>query len=139
LQECRSVRHQTGRIREIPQRCRLAARPLERREPFLAGLGHLREQLLQLTRQREVLDVCLYELDTKHLDLLPGELHESVANLRTTLEQRGDRLRRNNVEQPTLELEDRDLADARADELHSDKDDEQCDDNLIFSHDHASL
>src|SRR4051812_16984142 len=63
LQQARVALDHLRGVREIPKRRRLTSCLLERGQPFLSRLYDLRKNPLELSRQREVLQVGTVELE----------------------------------------------------------------------------
>lgn len=79
LEQRRIVLHQARGVGEVAERRRLAARSLECREPFLLRLHHLREDLLQLPGEGEILDAEGVQLESEGSRLGFSELEDAVA------------------------------------------------------------
>ena len=87
LDEVRVALDHLRGIGEAPQRRRFAARSLERREALLPCLHDLREDLLEIAGQRQVLDVGGLQLDAGRAHGRGRELHHSCADAGAALEQ----------------------------------------------------
>jgi hypothetical protein len=89
---------------KIAQRCRFAAGLLQGGKPFLTSLDYLSEDLLQLTRERDVPKGSVLELDPEVPQRLCRLGLESGGNVGALCEQLLNRQRRDRAAQGQLQL-----------------------------------